>query len=292
LSDVTHTIESCLTYDWVMSHIWMSVSPIRMSHVTHEWVMSHIWLSHVTHKIESCHTYEWVMSHIRLNHVTHMTESCHTYDEVRLSHIAQISKMPAIPALWLDSFICVTWPIHMCDMTNSYVWHDSFICVTWLIHMCDMTHSYMIESCRTDFQNAPDTRWAAPATLHPLFPFSRHTRLRGARAFRGLWGTISQKSHLKSRHIVDEVLLRISVFAPHAITRSTRLSWSSRYNFSKVPSRVFLYSRWSIFSNFCATLDYMKHAPFVDFDVQFLKSPFWENLHTTQLHAARAFRGL
>ena len=31
----------------------------------------------------------------------------------------------------------------MCDMTHSYVWHDSFICVTWLIHMCDMTHSYV-----------------------------------------------------------------------------------------------------------------------------------------------------
>jgi len=52
--------------------------------------------------------------------------------------------------VWHDSFICVTWLIHMCDMTHSYVWHDSsyvwhdsFICVTWLIHMCDMTHSYM-----------------------------------------------------------------------------------------------------------------------------------------------------
>jgi len=36
--------------------------------------------------------------------------------------------------VWHDSFICVTWLIHMCDMTHSYVWHDSFICVTWLIH--------------------------------------------------------------------------------------------------------------------------------------------------------------
>ena len=37
----------------------------------------------------------------------------------------------------------MTWLIHMCDMTHSYVWHDSFICVTWLIHMCDMAISYV-----------------------------------------------------------------------------------------------------------------------------------------------------
>ena len=39
------------------------------------------------------------------------------------------------------TFVCVTWLIHMCDKTHSYVWHDSFICVTWLIHMYDTTHS-------------------------------------------------------------------------------------------------------------------------------------------------------
>jgi len=31
--------------------------------------------------------------------------------------------------------------LNMCDMTHSHVWHDSFTCVTWLIHMCDMTQS-------------------------------------------------------------------------------------------------------------------------------------------------------
>ena len=45
--------------------------------------------------------------------------------------------------VWHDSFTCVTWLIHMCDVTHSYVWHDSFICATWLVHMCDMTHSYV-----------------------------------------------------------------------------------------------------------------------------------------------------
>jgi len=55
--------------------------------------------------------------------------------------------------------ICVTWLIHVRDMTHGYVWYDSFvtreaqdcgrsqhgvfICVTWRIHTCDMTHSYM-----------------------------------------------------------------------------------------------------------------------------------------------------
>jgi len=45
--------------------------------------------------------------------------------------------------VWHDSFTCVTWLIHMCDMTHSHVWHDSFTCVTWLIHMCDMTHAHV-----------------------------------------------------------------------------------------------------------------------------------------------------
>jgi len=40
--------------------------------------------------------------------------------------------------LWLDSFICVTWPY---DVTHVYVGHDSFICVTWLMNMCHMTCS-------------------------------------------------------------------------------------------------------------------------------------------------------
>jgi len=45
--------------------------------------------------------------------------------------------------VWRDSFICVTWLIHMCDVTHWYVWHYSSICVTWLIHMRDMTHWYV-----------------------------------------------------------------------------------------------------------------------------------------------------
>jgi len=39
--------------------------------------------------------------------------------------------------------MCMTWLIHVCDRTQSYLWQDSFICVTGLIRMCDMTHWYL-----------------------------------------------------------------------------------------------------------------------------------------------------
>jgi len=48
----------------------------------------------------------------------------------------------AICVLWHDSFICVTWLIHMCDMTHSYACHDSFISQRLPhCHMCTTPHS-------------------------------------------------------------------------------------------------------------------------------------------------------
>ena len=61
---------------------------------------------------------------------------------------------------WHDSFKCVTWPLHMCDMTTSFIhvtwlfliWDTTpshvprrrcLLCVIWLLHTCDMTPSYM-----------------------------------------------------------------------------------------------------------------------------------------------------
>jgi len=56
--------------------------------------------------------------------------------------LMRVHRWP-MSCVWHDSFVCVTWCIHMCDMTYSHVWNDAFICVAWLIHMCDMTHSYV-----------------------------------------------------------------------------------------------------------------------------------------------------
>jgi len=63
---------------------------------------------------------------------------------------------------WNNSCTCVTWLIHMCDMTQSnsctcatwlihmfdttqsHARHDSFTCVTWPIHTCDMTRDWLV----------------------------------------------------------------------------------------------------------------------------------------------------
>jgi len=78
-----HTNESCLTYEWVMSHLRMSHVPrmnesnitfVWMNHVprmnkrvtshykTNETCLTYASMSHVSLMNESCLTYEWVMS--------------------------------------------------------------------------------------------------------------------------------------------------------------------------------------------------------------------------------------
>ena len=45
--------------------------------------------------------------------------------------------------VWHDTFLCVTWLIHMCAMTCAYVWHDACICLTWHIYTCGVTSWYV-----------------------------------------------------------------------------------------------------------------------------------------------------
>jgi len=118
MSHVTHMNESCHTYEWDMSHIWISHVTKWMSHVTHmneschtyEWVMSHVWISHITHMKESCHINEWDMSHIWMGHVTHVNESCHSYEWV-MSHTYEAPRYEEERGLMFDDS----------DVTESYV---------------------------------------------------------------------------------------------------------------------------------------------------------------------------
>ena len=77
--------------------------------------------------------------------VAGLLKVCHdssSYTRVTL-HITCVATCMTRSYVWHDSFICVTWLVHMWDMTRSYAWHESFICFTWLVHVCDMTHWYV-----------------------------------------------------------------------------------------------------------------------------------------------------
>jgi len=172
--------ESCRTYTWDMSHIWMRhVTHMNETCHTYEWDMSHIWMRHVTHMNESCRTYTWDMSHIWMSHVTHMNEACHTYEwgmsHIWINHLRCLNvsgcdmnesyhTWESIASdIWMCQVAHVSWVIsHIrvtCDMihpcvsgiiSHTHVCHavthdgDAFICATWLIHMCDsecVTHT-------------------------------------------------------------------------------------------------------------------------------------------------------
>jgi len=105
-------------------------------------------------------TYEWVMSHIQEHnadyakaikdtalmsdgaHIAGSTCACNEWGVSQVTWLVHVCDMTH-SYMWHDAFIYDTWRIHICDMTHSYMWHDAFIYVTWRIHICDMTHSYM-----------------------------------------------------------------------------------------------------------------------------------------------------
>jgi len=164
---------------------------------TYEWVISHIWMGHVTHMNESCHTYAWVRT--RLSWLMHLCDMTHSYacrdsfmTFVRDSFTWWRNVTSAGRCVCHNFFIRVAWPIRMYDMTfvreshswlivcvithsyvcrdsfvllfrDSRIWHiewnwsstgrcvwvDTFICVSWPIRMCNMTfvrdsHSWLI----------------------------------------------------------------------------------------------------------------------------------------------------
>jgi len=146
----------------------------------------HIFIKHVVWPVDMCdmtHSYVWPDSIICATWLIHnlcdMTHSCVTclfyvcfvtHSNVGREHLDGTSLDLLTCVTWPidewhdsiicahDSFICVTWLIHMCGVTFSDVCRDSFTCVAWTfawqvvtpIDMCDMTHScvsWLIHMC-------------------------------------------------------------------------------------------------------------------------------------------------
>ena len=150
--------ESCHTYEWVMSHIWISHVPhMNESCPTYEWVMSSVKYAFLAIAIE-CHTYQChtcfssipiaVRCPAGLGRTVHIDVSCPTYERVvphiSISHVQDInvSCHTCFPAICDKEGPIAVHCLAGLDRTV-HVWHASFVRVTCLIHMCDLAHSYM-----------------------------------------------------------------------------------------------------------------------------------------------------
>ena len=126
--------------------IWRSLLIVATPYFAQSRVKSHIGMSHVTRMNES-----WLLIHAERFIIHAYTHTCGVNQVVRnsifngLHHgICVCEGGRGTIQVWRrlsyvysyvrhDSFMCVAWLIHMCDMTHLDVWHDSFRCVTWLI---------------------------------------------------------------------------------------------------------------------------------------------------------------
>jgi len=105
----------------------------QTTHSTYAAILRHVILISRQHRRFPTHLFVYLLTYyIRTITTEYM---CVTW----LLHICDITSS----YMWHDSFIYVTWRIPLCNTTGSYVWHDSSICVTWRIHMCYATHSHM-----------------------------------------------------------------------------------------------------------------------------------------------------
>jgi len=155
---VTHMNASCHTYEWVMSHKWMSLESCHtnewaLCHVTQmnePWVMSHKWMSH-----ESCHTNERAMSHVTqmnepwvMSHKWMSHESCHTNkrDMSRVAHVTELCMHNSNKFRALKFVTCQR--AHVSCNTNTRVHPIQMNFVpwsSWLVNepMCLVTRTYL-----------------------------------------------------------------------------------------------------------------------------------------------------
>ena len=122
-----------------MSH----VSQVNESCLTCEWVMSHMWTSHVSHVNESClmcggrltimDVINQVHTYLRMRHVAHVNESCLTCEWV-MSHIW---KSAHHHYGFHQSGIRILWNSHV-SHGSSYITHDDESCLT-----CEWVTSHM-----------------------------------------------------------------------------------------------------------------------------------------------------
>ena len=200
--DMTHWYvrhDSFICETWLMHMCAYEWQPFICAHVhesclTYQWVMSHISMSHVSHINESCLIYQWVMlacdskglvllplCHARfgvmsLSHVTHeWVYKSYEYElyEIHVWHYSSTYNFYTHSCVRHDSFVhrstllwqrflpmwgtfhsdvgCDSFALRGADsdglvslaLSQFMCRHDSFVWETLLIHMRDIAHSYV-----------------------------------------------------------------------------------------------------------------------------------------------------
>jgi len=114
-------------------------------HVQYYSLICFTWLSHICDMTHSC---AWHDSSMCVTWLIHMCDSrTHLRPIVCNSHICPLLSTNSVPWSCMPWLVCTSaWAIlltHMFHMTHPYSWHDSYRCVTWFIHVCDMTHAHI-----------------------------------------------------------------------------------------------------------------------------------------------------
>jgi len=117
--DMTHSL----------THIHESSIYMIYVYVRYDHSLTH---SHIHDSCISSESYRWFMYMFDMTHShSHIVPGVAFTDGIWLIHMYEERN---------DSSTCVTWLIHMCDMTHLYVRNNR---ATGSNHKCDMTHSYV-----------------------------------------------------------------------------------------------------------------------------------------------------
>jgi len=133
----------------IHSHLWhdsftyvawlIHICDMTHSHMWHDLFIYATWLIHMCHMTHSHMWHDWFIYVTWLICVAWLLSSA-----TWLIHlcVAWGVLCGVLSAIWIihilcyDSYICVTWLSHLCDMTDLYVshlWQNWYVCVAWLI---------------------------------------------------------------------------------------------------------------------------------------------------------------
>jgi hypothetical protein len=158
---VWHWMRHCLcdmTHSFVQHDAFIGVTRLtHMCDTTHSYVW-HDAFMRVTRRIhmrDTTHSYVWHDSFKCVTRLIHMCDTTHSYAPHQWYDACVINLWASLvthcDTLQHAATHCNYIPIHTATifqsitdaMPASCVWHDSPICVSWRIHMCDTTHSYL-----------------------------------------------------------------------------------------------------------------------------------------------------